>query len=100
MNYLIFIEDNVSQKIIQIGFDIHSEMSLEEIVEALRFCPITYEVEQLGSQHFFFKVEDSQQKSLILNFLNDFKLRKELNKQVSPQQKSFVDAIILASISK
>jgi hypothetical protein len=90
----------VSQKLIQIGFDIHSEMSLDEIVQALRFCPITYELEQLDSQHFFFKVEDSHQKNLILNFLSDFKLRKELNKQVSPQQKSFVDAIILASISK
>ena len=83
----------MSQKLIQFGFDIHVEMSLDEIIQALRFCPITYEVERLDSQH-------SYQKNLILNFLNDFKLRKELNKQVSPQQKSFVDAIILASISK
>lgn len=75
-------------------------MSLDEIVQALKFCPITYEIEQLDSQHFFFKVEDSYQKNLILNFLNDFKLRQELDKQISPQQKSFVDAIILASISK
>lgn len=66
----------------------------------MRFCPTRYEIEQLDSQHFFFKVEDSYQKSLILNFLNDFKLRQELDKQISPQQKSFVDAIILASISK
>ena len=90
----------MGQKLIQFGFDIHVEMSLDEIIQALRFCPITYEVERLDSQHFFFKVEDSYQKNLILNFLNDFKLRKELNKKVSPQQKSFVDAIILASISK
>ncbi|OTG61488.1 hypothetical protein B9T36_03610 [Acinetobacter sp. ANC 4204] len=90
----------MSQKLIQFGFDIHVEMSLDEIIQALRFCPITYEVERLDSQYFCFKVEDSYQKNLILNFLNDFKLRKELNKQVSPQQKSFVDAIILASISK
>jgi len=90
----------VIPKLIQFGFDIRSEMSLDEIVQALRFCPIAYEVEQLDSQHFFFKVEDSHQKNLILDFLSDFKLRKELNKQVSPQQKSFVDAIILASISK
>lgn len=75
-------------------------MSLDEIVQALKFCPITYEIEQLDSQHFFFKVQDSYQKNLILNFLNDFKLRQELDKQISPQQKSFVDAIILASISK
>ena len=75
-------------------------MSLDEIVQALKFCPITYEIEQLDSQYFFFKVEDSYQKNLILNFLNDFKLRQELDKQISPQQKSFVDAIILASISK
>ncbi|WP_287911971.1 hypothetical protein [Acinetobacter sp.] len=87
-------------KLIQFGFDIHSEMSLDEIVHALRFCPITYEIEQLDSQHFFFKVKDLYQKNLILNFLNDFKLRQELDKQISPQQKSFVDAIILASISK
>ena len=90
----------MSQKLIQFGFDIHVEMSLDEIIQALRFCPITYAVERLDSQHFFFKVEDSYQKNLILNFLNDFKLRKELDKQISPQQKSFVDAIILASISK
>lgn len=89
----------MGKELIQFGFDIHSEMSLEEIIQALRFCP-TYEIEQLDSQHFFFKVEDSYQKSLILNFLNDFKLRQELDKQISPQQKSFVDAIILASISK
>ncbi|MEG1314034.1 MAG: hypothetical protein RSD40_06925, partial [Bacilli bacterium] len=87
-------------KLIQFGFDIHSEMSLDEIVQALKFCPITYEVEQLDLQHFFFKVEDSHQKKLILDFLGDFKLRKELSQQISPQQKSFVDAIILASISK
>lgn len=90
----------MSQKLIQIGFDIQSELSFDEIVQALRFCSITYEIEQLDFQHFFFKVEDSYQKSLILNFLNDFKLRQELDKQISPQQKSFVDAIILASISK
>jgi len=90
----------VSKQFIQIGFDIHTEMSLSEIIQALRFCPISYDVEQLDSQRFFFKVENSQQKSLILNFLNDFKLRQELDKQISPQQKSFVDAIILASISK
>lgn len=90
----------MSQKLIQIGFDIQSELSLDEIVQALRFCSISYDVEQLDSQRFFFTVEDSQQKSLILNFLNDFKLRQELDKQISPQQKSFVDAIILASISK
>lgn len=96
----MFIESNVGKELIQFGFDIHSEMSLEEIIQALRFCPTTYEIEQLDSQHFFFKVEDSYQKSLILNFLNDFKLRQELDKQISPQQKSFVDAIILASISK
>lgn len=90
----------MSQQFIQIGFDIHSEMSLDEIVQALKFCPITYDVEQLDSQHFFFKVEDSHQKKLILDYLSDFRLRNELNKQVSPQQKSFVDAIILASISK
>lgn len=90
----------VSQQLIQIGFDIHSEMSLDEIVQALKFCPITYDVKQLDSQYFFFKVEDAYQKNLILNFLSDFRLRQELNKQISPQQKSFVDAIILASISK
>ena len=90
----------MGKELIQFGFDIHREMSLEEIIQALRFCPTTYEIEQLDSQHFFFKVEDSYQKSLILNFLNDFKLRQELDKQISPQQKSFVDAIILASISK
>lgn len=90
----------MSQKLILFGFDIYSEMSLDEIVQALKFCPITYEIEQLDSQHFFFKVQDSYQKNLILNFLNDFKLRQELDKQISPQQKSFVDAIILASISK
>ena len=90
----------MSNRLILFGFNIHSEMSLDEIIQALKFCPITYEVEQVDSQYFFFKVEDSYQKNLILNFLNDFKLRKELNKQVSPQQKSFVDAIILASISK
>lgn len=90
----------MGKELIQFGFDIHSKMSLEEIIQALRFCPTTYEIEQLDSQHFFFKVEDSYQKSLILNFLNDFKLRQELDKQISPQQKSFVDAIILASISK
>jgi hypothetical protein len=48
----------MSQKLIQFGFDIHVEMSLDEIIQALRFCPITYEVERLDSQHFFFKVED------------------------------------------
>lgn len=90
----------MSNRLIQFGFNIHSEMSLDEIIQALKFCPITYEVEQVDSQYFFFKVEDSQQKGLILSFLSDFKLRKELNRQVSPQQKSFVDAIILASISK
>lgn len=90
----------MNQKLIQFGFEIHSEMSLDEIIQALKFCPITYDVETLDSQRFFFKVEDSHQKNLILNFLSDFKLRKELSKQVSPQQKSFVDAIILASISK
>ena len=90
----------MGKELIQFGFDIHSEMSLEEIIQALRFCPTTYEIEQLDSQYFFFKVEDSYQKSLILNFLNDFKLRQELDKQISPQQKSFVDEIILASISK
>lgn len=90
----------MSQQLIRIGFDIHSEMSLDEIVQALKFCPIAYDVDQLYPQHFFFKVEDSNQKILILHFLNDFKLRKELDKQISPQQKSFVDAIILASISK
>ncbi|MGR2919782.1 hypothetical protein [Acinetobacter guillouiae] len=90
----------MGQKLIQFGFDIHSEMSIDEIIQALRFCPISYDVEQLDSQRFFFKVVDFQQKSLILNFLNDFKLRQELDKQISPQQKSFVDAIILASISK
>lgn len=90
----------MSQKLIQIGFDIQSELSFDEIVQALRFCPITYEIEQLDFQHFFFKVEDSYQKNLILHFLNDFKLRQELDEQISPQQKSFVDAIILASISK
>ena len=90
----------MGQKLIQFGFDIHVEMSLDEIIQALRFCPITYEVERLDSQHFFFKVEDSHQKKLILDYLSDFRLRNELNKQVSPQQKSFVDAIILASISK
>ena len=90
----------MSQKLIQIGFDIQSELSLDEIVQALRFCPITYEIAQLDSQHFFFKVEGSYQKNLILNFLSDFRLRQEINKQISPQQKSFVDAIILASISK
>lgn len=90
----------MSQKLIQIGFDIQSELSLDEIVQALRFCSITYEIEQLDFQHFFFKVENSYQKNLILNFLSDFRLRQELNKKISPQQKSFVDAIILASISK
>lgn len=75
-------------------------MSLDEIVEALRFCSTTYDVEQLDSQHFFFKVENSQQKRLILDFLVDFRLRKVLNEQFAPQQKSFVDSIILASISK
>jgi len=90
----------VSNRLIQFGFNIHSEMSLDEIIQALKFCPITYEVEQVDSQYFFFKVEDSQQKGLILSFLSDFNLRKELTRQVSPQQKSFVDAIILASISK
>lgn len=90
----------MSQHLIRFGFDIHCEMSLEEIIQALRFCPATYEVEQLVSQHFFFKVEDSHQKILILNFLNDFKLRKELDKEIGPQQKSFIDAIIRASISK
>jgi hypothetical protein len=82
------------------GFDIRIEISLEEVIQALKFCSIKYDVEQIASQHFFFKVEDSHQKKLILDFLSDFRLRKELNKQVSPQQKSFVDAIILASISK
>lgn len=96
----MFIGDNVSQKIIQFGFDIHIDMSLDQIVYALRFCPIQYEVEQLNSQYFFFKVEESQQKVLILNFLSDFKLRKELNEQISLEEKSFVDAIIMASISK
>ncbi|MHC5171474.1 hypothetical protein ACVIAJ_14145 [Acinetobacter johnsonii] len=90
----------MSQKLIQCGFDIHSEMSLDEIIQALKFYPFTYDVEPLDSQYFFFKVEDAYQKNLILNFLNDFRLRQELNKQISPQQKSFVDAIILASISK
>lgn len=90
----------MGKKLIQFSFDIHFDMSLDEIIQALRFCPISYDVEQLDSQRFFFKVEDSQQKSLILNFLNDFKLRQEFDKQISPQQKSFVDAIILASISK
>jgi len=90
----------VRKKLIQFGFDIHSEMSFDEIIQALRFCPTSYELEQLDSQRFFFKVEDSQQKSLILNFLNDFKLRKELDKQISSQQKSLVDVIIMASISK
>ena len=90
----------MSNRLIQFGFNIHSEMSLDEIIQALKFCPITYEVEQVDSQYFFFKVEDSQQKGLILSFLSDFNLRKELTRQVSPQQKSFVDAIILASISK
>jgi hypothetical protein len=87
-------------KLIKFGFDFYSEMSLDEIIQALRFCPTTYDVEPLDSQHFFFKVEDVYQKNLILNFLSDFRLRQELNKQISPQQKSFVDAIILASISK
>lgn len=90
----------MNQKLIKFGFDIHSEMSLDEIIQALKFCPIEYEIDQLEARHFFFKVEDSQQKSLILNFLSDFKLRKELNQQFSSQQKSFVDAIIMASISK
>jgi hypothetical protein len=90
----------MSQKLIPFGFDIYNDLSLDEIIQALRFCSAPYEIEQLDDQHFFFKVEDSQQKTLILNFLNDFKLRKELNKKISPQQKSFVDAIILASISK
>lgn len=90
----------MSNRLILFGFNIHSEMSLDEIIQALKFCPITYEVEQVDSQYFFFKVEDSQQKGLILSFLSDFNLRKELTRQVSPQQKSFVDAIILASISK
>ena len=90
----------MSQKLIQIVFDIHSEMTLDEIIQALKFCPIAYDVESLDYQHFFFKVEDVYQKNLILNFLSDFRLRQELMKQISPQQKSFVDAIILASISK
>ncbi|TCB38238.1 hypothetical protein E0H82_01185 [Acinetobacter sp. ANC 4910] len=90
----------MGQKLIQFGFDIHFDMSLDEIIQALRFCPISYDVEQLDYQRFFFKVENSYQKNLILNFLSDFRLRQELNKKISPQQKSFVDAIILASISK
>ena len=94
------MEGNVNQKLIQFSFDIYSDIPLDEIIQALKFCPISYDVEQLDSQRFFFKVEDSYQKNLILNFLNDFKLRQELDKQISLQQKSFVDAIILASISK
>lgn len=94
-----FIEDNMGQKLIQFGFDIHFNISLDEIIQALRFCPISYDVKQLDFQRFFFKVEDSQQKSLILNFLNDYKLRQELDKQISREQRSFVDAIIIASIS-
>ena len=90
----------MTHKLIHFGFNIQSKLSFDEIVQALRFCPFKYDVEPLDSQHFFFKVEDAYQKNLILNFLSDFRLRQELNKQISPQQKSFVDAIILASISK
>ena len=46
----------MSQQLIRIGFDIHSEMSLDEIVQALKFCPIAYDVDQLDPQHFFLKL--------------------------------------------
>lgn len=90
----------MSQNIIEFGFDLCTDMSLDEIVQALRFCSIQYDVKETEEKKFFFKVQDSQDKILILNFLSDFKLRKELNQQITSQQKSFVEAIIMASISK
>ncbi|MCU4337873.1 hypothetical protein [Acinetobacter dispersus] len=89
-----------TQMLIQFGFDVYYEMSLDEVVQALKFCPLKYEIKQLDTHNFFFTVEDAEQKKVILNFLSDYKLRQELSQKISLQQKSFVDAIIMASISK
>ncbi|MBJ8435040.1 hypothetical protein [Acinetobacter pittii] len=90
----------MTQKLIKFGFDFHSQLLMDEILQALKFCPVQYDIEQISEKHYFFEVSDSKAKLLILNFINDFYLRKELNAKIAPEQKSFVDAIIRASISK
>jgi len=90
----------VTQNLIKFGFDFYSELLLDEILQALKFCPVQYDIEKISEKHYFFKVSESEEKLIILNFINDFYLRKELNAKIAPEQKSFVDAIIRASISK
>lgn len=90
----------MNHNLIQSGFDLHLEMNLEQVIEALKFCSISYDVKQVENQYFFFKVEEVEHKMIILNFLYDHKLRKELSGNICQEQKNLVDAIIEASISK
>lgn len=93
-------EVEVERNLIQSGFDLHLEMTLEQVIEALKFCPVSYDIKQVENQYFFFKVDEVEHKMIILNFLNDHKLRKELGENICQKQKIMVDAIIKASISK
>ncbi|HCW5648107.1 TPA: hypothetical protein OXQ80_003247, partial [Acinetobacter baumannii] len=55
----------MTQKLIKFGFDFHSELLLDEILQALKFCPVQYDIEQISEQHYFFEVSEPKEKLLI-----------------------------------
>lgn len=62
----------MTQKLIKFGFDFCSELLLDEILQALKFCPVQYNIEQISEQHYFLKSMNRKKSYLYLILLMIF----------------------------